>query len=77
MLPATEQHSPVGPFLFQQRPGRSWEMGIWEDMVGSFTFVDLPHGHVAALWSWSFGQDDRALAANDRLLNSLVFSPPA
>ena len=68
---------PCRPVLFQQRPGRSWEMGIWEDMVGSFTFVDLPHGDVAALWSWSFGQDDRALAANDRLLNSLVFSPPA
>ena len=60
------------PVLTHQRPDRSWETGVWESMVGSYSFIDLPNGQVVALWSWAFDSDIEALAANDNLIQSLT-----
>ena len=63
------------PLLVQEYSSRRWEVGLWQGMDATFTFVDAPGDELLVLWSWAYHGDARALATNERLVADLTIQP--
>lgn len=59
--------------LFAARHSEGAFIGIWSDLIGRYTFVDVPGAGTTVIWSWTFG-DSAALAGNQPLINSIRFT---
>ncbi len=71
--PSTCNYGFVCAALFAARDGEGAFLGIWNDLVGNYTFVDVPGAGTTVIWSWTFG-DSAALAGNQPLVNSIRFT---
>jgi hypothetical protein len=49
------------------------EMGYNDELVGDYTLVDVPHGGVTVIWSWTVGHARDELEGNEPFVDSLSF----
>jgi hypothetical protein len=47
-------------------------IGSWESMISRYTFVNLPRGQTAVIWSWSFS-GEKDLEGNEALVDTIQF----
>jgi hypothetical protein len=53
---------------------RSTVLGAWGPMIARYTFVKVPGAGPTVIWSWTFGDTDRALVENQSLIDTLRFA---